>query len=469
MYELEARIYFDGAIAVDIADAADQPDGSTELLSIEEASEHTEQESNDSYLGIETELETGTDSSYSSDSIDPIEQLVAGISGDFDFASSYIINQTPETNNPSVLLISSLIENAEEITESASDSTIVIQCKEGMTLNFILEEIRTELDGAEASSIAIVTEDADASFYLTPQNQISENSLSSNADLQNFMQELSSELSNDGTIDIISQDTVDNDIDYQDYLEHLTGKTVSIADTDDIDITSKYFVSSVQNTELNIHSSEVVFINSSVMNAENIIDDLPDNVNIVYLKAGEDGIQEITDYLANKTDIDTMRIISHGNEGYFVLNGEVIDGEYVTNHADLIAEWGDSLSEDGDIMLYGCNLAATTKGQDLVQHIADLTGADVAASTDTTGVSGDWNLEYSIGIIEAGVITDVGYEHNLTNYLVSNTHGSTDIKNSFGWALTEANTSIGADEITFDLSLDSREIIIDNTLNITSA
>ena len=75
MYELEARIYFDGAIAVDIADAADQPDGSTELLSIEEASEHTEQESNDSYLGIETELETGTDSSYSSDSIDPINSL----------------------------------------------------------------------------------------------------------------------------------------------------------------------------------------------------------------------------------------------------------------------------------------------------------------------------------------------------------------------------------------------------------
>jgi len=211
----------------------------------------------------------------------------------------------------------------------------------------------------------------------------------------------------------------------------------------------------------------VIFINSSVMDAEKIIDDLPKNTEVVYLTSGEDGIQEITDYLAGKEKIDTIRIFSHGNEGYFVLNGEVIDGEYVTNHADVFAEWGDSLSEDADIMLYGCNLAATAEGQDLVQHITDLTGADVAASTDTTGVSGDWNLEYSTGIIEAGVITAVGYEHNLTNYLVSNTDGDTDIESSFGWAVNQANANIGADEITFDLSLDSREIIIDNTLNIT--
>ncbi|MGC8712879.1 MAG: N,N-dimethylformamidase beta subunit family domain-containing protein, partial [Leptodesmis sp.] len=66
--------------------------------------------------------------------------------------------------------------------------------------------------------------------------------------------------------------------------------------------------------------------------------------------------------------------------------------------------WGASLTEDADILLYGCNIAYGDLGQGFVQNLSILTGADIAASTDLTGDApdgGNWTLEYNTGSIEA--------------------------------------------------------------------
>ncbi|MBF0621207.1 MAG: DUF4347 domain-containing protein [Magnetococcales bacterium] len=47
--------------------------------------------------------------------------------------------------------------------------------------------------------------------------------------------------------------------------------------------------------------------------------------------------------------------------------------------------WGDALSEDADILFYGCDVAAGDDGTAFVKGLSQLTGADVTASTDTTG------------------------------------------------------------------------------------
>ena len=48
------------------------------------------------------------------------------------------------------------------------------------------------------------------------------------------------------------------------------------------------------------------------------------------------------------------------------------------------------------------------EGQTLADTLAELTGADVAASTDPTGqasLGGDWELEHQVGTVEATVAT----------------------------------------------------------------
>ena len=42
---------------------------------------------------------------------------------------------------------------------------------------------------------------------------------------------------------------------------------------------------------------------------------------------------------------------------------------------------------DADLLLYGCDLAASSEGKALIERLASLTGADVAASSDATGAA----------------------------------------------------------------------------------
>ena len=77
--------------------------------------------------------------------------------------------------------------------------------------------------------------------------------------------------------------------------------------------------------------------------------------------------------------------------------------------------WRSALAPDADLLVYGCNVAGGQWGFEFIQDLADITGADVAASVDLTGASalgGDWMLESSTGTIEAHtVINTAGGQH----------------------------------------------------------
>lgn len=181
---------------------------------------------------------------------------------------------------------------------------------------------------------------------------------------------------------------------------------------------------------------ELVIINSSVKDAQSIIDALGDNTDVLFLENGTDALDAINEYLdANGIKYDAIHIVSHGNAGYFVLNGEIIDAQSVANDPASWANIGKHLSDNGDIMIYGCNVAGNLDGQMLVSQIASLTGADVAASVDSTGVNGNWDLEYSIGVIDNQFLNVNDYRYSLASYQVGG-NGGKDFDTQFNAALT---------------------------------
>jgi hypothetical protein len=81
----------------------------------------------------------------------------------------------------------------------------------------------------------------------------------------------------------------------------------------------------------------------------------------------------------------------------------VLDDGNLAQHADALAQIGQSLMSGGDLQLYGCDVASGASGQ---QFIADLShyagGADVAAATHLVGdaaLGGSWTLDASTGPI----------------------------------------------------------------------
>jgi len=97
---------------------------------------------------------------------------------------------------------------------------------------------------------------------------------------------------------------------------------------------------------------------------------------------------------------ESITIFSHGSAGKLFLGNETIDQAALDDNAMRLANWSAALTEEADIYLFGCDVAANDTGLAFIQTLADLTGADVAASNDSTGHAsqrGDWDLEVSIG------------------------------------------------------------------------
>ena len=156
--------------------------------------------------------------------------------------------------------------------------------------------------------------------------------------------------------------------------------------------------------------TEIIFIDSSVAEYEtvlqNLLIDISQSINVVVLETNRDGIEQISETLENQSDLTAVHVISHGNDGRLQLGNTLVNHATMDTYSEQISQWSAALSEDADVLFYGCDLAGSSDGKELVDLFATLTGADVAASEDPTGNSklgGDWDLEYTTGSIESEV------------------------------------------------------------------
>ncbi len=185
---------------------------------------------------------------------------------------------------------------------------------------------------------------------------------------------------------------------------------------------------------------ELLIVDSSVSGIDELIAGLNTegrSIEILILDANKDGIDQISAALAGRTDLSAIHIFSHGSDGQLQLGSAILNNSQLDARSAEIAKWGDALTDDADILLYGCDVASDAGGKSFVQHFATLTRADVAASDDLTGnttLGGDWNLEYTSGNIESKLAFTAstqeqwtGLLETLANVTISNTDSNTSI------------------------------------------
>ncbi|MFJ3047883.1 DUF4347 domain-containing protein [Herbaspirillum chlorophenolicum] len=164
---------------------------------------------------------------------------------------------------------------------------------------------------------------------------------------------------------------------------------------------------------------EVVFVDTSLANYQVLEAGVRAGVAIVEFDGTADGLAQIAQWAQNNTGYDAIHIFSHGSEGILNLGTMVLDEAALgseTVKAEL-ADIGHALNAGGDLLLYGCDIAAGSDGQLLINDIARLTGADVAASTDLTGAAslgGNWTLESHVGDIDVRSLSIDGYDGVMT-------------------------------------------------------
>jgi len=150
---------------------------------------------------------------------------------------------------------------------------------------------------------------------------------------------------------------------------------------------------------------ELVFVSSGLFDDGYLAQHLDPAYEVYLIEPGSDAIQQIASVLEGRSGIDAIHLIGHGEEGRLFLGETALDAESMAGeHGAILERIGASLSDQADLLIYGCDFTTGENGVAAASLLSSLTGADVAASDDKTGhadLGGDWELETATGEIES--------------------------------------------------------------------
>jgi hypothetical protein len=168
--------------------------------------------------------------------------------------------------------------------------------------------------------------------------------------------------------------------------------------------------------------NELIVVDGSLENLQSLLDNIsriaPDKTLLV-LDPSSNQVNQLTAHLQEHSgQFDAIHILSHGGPGWISLNEHVLSLDALDQDAALWNSVKTGLTETGDLLLYGCSVAADENGQTQINALATLTGADIAASTNVTGIDGDWLLETTAGELETAAIAPKDWQGNLYTWVV---------------------------------------------------
>ena len=121
--------------------------------------------------------------------------------------------------------------------------------------------------------------------------------------------------------------------------------------------------------------TEIIFVDVTVDDYQALINDVGSNVRVVLLDPAKDAIAQISDvtsqYQSGK--IDAIHIISHGTEGQINFGSGVLNGITMqSTYAEALSKIGERLSQDADILVYGCDFGSGEVGLQAAAQLASL-------------------------------------------------------------------------------------------------
>ena len=182
--------------------------------------------------------------------------------------------------------------------------------------------------------------------------------------------------------------------------------------------TSLPFVN-VERDQRDQKNKNIVFIDAAVQDYQTLVNAFDAETEVHIVQSNQDGFLVMQNYLAQVNDINAIHIIGHGSAGQIAFGTALLNESTLEDYKSSLSTIGASLTADGDILFYGCNIANGRTGETLINQIATITNADIAASDDVTGQGGDWDLEKHTGIIETKNIVVANYAHSLANGVAS--------------------------------------------------
>ncbi len=260
-------------------------------------------------------------------------------------------------------------------------------------------------------------------------------------------------------------------LDKSSFSTHTNDTTVKNSDvTNENAENSVHTAQATPSSEPNVRK-EVAFVDTSVKDYETLAKGIGDNVEI-YLVGSLDEMQTI---LQHETKIDALHVLSHGSTGEITVGNDVLNESTLSHYDTLMQSIKGAMSENGDVLLYGCNVASNGEGQAFINAFAVSTDADIAASTDTTGIGGDWDLEMKSGVIDTESFNIISYQEDLGTPSISGLQNVTFYENdtsvypASNITITNGTSYAGQYiEYSFTNATSSDQLVLHSASNITA-
>jgi len=129
-------------------------------------------------------------------------------------------------------------------------------------------------------------------------------------------------------------------------------------------------------------SKTMVFIDSRVNDLDLLVSQFDAGTEYKVLDASYDGLLQMEMSLAGKSDYSSIQVISHGAAGAITIGSTLLNSNNLLQYQLQLDTIGHALTDNGDLLLYGCNVGSGNERVQFVETLAQITGADVAASDD---------------------------------------------------------------------------------------
>jgi hypothetical protein len=156
--------------------------------------------------------------------------------------------------------------------------------------------------------------------------------------------------------------------------------------------------------EVGTGGSQVVFFEGNVADYQVLAQGLAAGTQAVVLDPSSDGLDQMASYLSGQHVLSAIHLVSHGVAGALELGTTALDEHAPTTHAADLQALAAALAPQGDLLLWGCDVAAGAAGQTFLNDLAAATGTHVGAAAHLVGAAalgGSWNLDVTVGDVHA--------------------------------------------------------------------
>lgn len=216
----------------------------------------------------------------------------------------------------------------------------------------------------------------------------------------------------------------------------------------------------------------LVFLDASLSDISTLMAGFDPNAEVILLDPTLNGIRQITQALAGRSNIDSLQIYSHGDAGSLLLGNTLLNETTLDQYRTSLEGWRQALSTNSDILLYGCHTGAGEIGLSFLRKLSQFTGADVAASSDLTGFGGNWQLEVQVGAIETQSVLNAtvaqSYQGTLNVITVTSTadSGAGSLRDALARATAGSTIVVASTLANRTIRLTSGQLVITKNLTI---